>query len=138
MNHKVLLYIDDDPEDMEFFREALRTVDPSCECVGARNGLEGLNLLTTLTPDLIFLDINMPVMDGKEMLKSIQVDSRLNKLPVFMLSTTTNPREREVFRKLGAKACLIKPNSFEALCDTLRNFLQEVPSENLQRGGYTS
>jgi CheY-like chemotaxis protein len=126
MNNKLLLYIDDDPEDMEFFREAVETVDPSCVCIGARNGAEGLQLLSTITPDLIFLDINMPVMDGKETLRSIQVDSRLNKLPVFMLSTTTNPREREVFRKLGAKACLIKPNSFTALCETLKGYLKEV------------
>jgi CheY-like chemotaxis protein len=126
MSHKVLLYIDDDPEDMEFFREAVRTVAPSCVCVGARNGQEGLKLLSTFTPDLIFLDINMPIMDGRETLQSIQVDSRLNKLPVFMLSTTTNPGEREVFRKLGAKACLVKPNSFDALCDTLKVFLKEV------------
>jgi len=126
MNNKLLLYIDDDPEDMEFFREALKTVDPSCICIGARNGAEGLQLLTKITPDMIFLDINMPVMDGKETLKSIQVDSRLNKLPVFMLSTTSNPREREVFRKLGAKACLIKPSSFNALCDTLKDYLQGV------------
>ena len=126
MTNKVLLYIDDDPEDMEFFREALKTVDPSCVCISARNGAEGLQLLATITPDIIFLDINMPVMDGKETLKSIQVDSRLNKLPVFMLSTTTNPREREVFRKLGAKACLVKPNSFNALCNTLKDYLQEA------------
>jgi CheY-like chemotaxis protein len=127
MNNKVLLYIDDDPEDMEFFREAVKLIDPSCLCVGARNGVEALKLLSTLTPDLIFLDINMPVMDGKETLRSIQTDHRLSKLPVFMLSTTSNPREREVFRELGAKAFLVKPTSFNALCDTLKDYLQEVP-----------
>ncbi len=127
MNKKVLLYIDDDQEDIEFFREAVRSIDPSCVCLDARNGEEGLKLLSTLTPDYIFLDINMPVMDGKETLKSIQIDKRLNKLPVYMLSTTSNPREREVFRKLGAKACLIKPNSFNALCDTLKSYLKDSP-----------
>jgi CheY-like chemotaxis protein len=128
MHKKVLLYIDDDPEDIEFFRDAVKAINPSYVCVGARNGEEGLKVLSTLTPDLIFLDINMPVMDGKETLKSIQVDNRLRKLPVLMLSTSSNPREREVFRKLGAKACLVKPNSFNALCDTLKGYLQEVPS----------
>ena len=127
MSNRVLLYIDDDAEDMEFFREAVRSIDPSCVCFGARNGVEGLNLLSTLTPDIIFLDINMPVMDGKETLRSIQRDTRLNKLPVFMLSTTSNPREREVYRKLGAKAFLVKPSSFNALCETLKDYLQEVP-----------
>ena len=126
MNNKVLLYIDDDPEDMEFFREAVKAIDPSFVCIGARNGAEGLQLLTKVTPDLIFLDINMPVMDGKETLKSIQVDSRLSKVPVLMLSTTSNPRERETFRKVRAKACLIKPDSFNAVCDTLKDYLQEV------------
>jgi CheY-like chemotaxis protein len=124
---KVLLYIDDDPEDMEFFREAVRVVDPSYVCVGARNGAEGLNVLTTLTPDLVFLDINMPVMDGKETLRSIRTDKRFNKLPVLMLSTTSNPIEHEVFRTMGANACLIKPNTFEGLCDTLKDYLQPIP-----------
>ena len=126
MDSKVLLYIDDDPEDMELFCDAIKAIDPSYVCVGARNGKEGLNLLSNLTPDFIFLDINMPVMDGKETLKSIQVDPRLRDLPVLILSTSSNPQEREAFRRLGAKACLTKPNTFDALYNSLKDFLQPV------------
>jgi CheY-like chemotaxis protein len=126
MESKVLVYIDDDPEDMELFCEAVKVINPSYTCVGARNGKEGLRLLSSLTPDLIFLDINMPVMDGTETLKSIKVDSRLNKLPVLMLSTTSDPRERETFKKLGAKACLTKPSTFDGLCSTLKRYLVGV------------
>ena len=126
MDSKVLLYIDVDPEDMELFCDAVKTIDPSWICLGGRNGQEGLDILINLTPDLIFLDTNMPVMDGKETLQSIQVDERLKDLPVLILSTTSNPQEREVFRRLGAKACLTKPNTFDALCNTLKDFLQPV------------
>lgn len=126
MEGKVLLYIDDDPEDMELFCDAVKVIDPSYVCIGAKNGQEGLELLSRLTPDFIFLDINMPVMDGKETLQSIQVDQRLKDLPVLILSTSSNPKEREVFRRLGARAYLTKPNTFDALCETLRDFLHPV------------
>ena len=62
----VVLNVDDDHEDREFFCDALREIDPSVVCLIAASGMEALALLQDrdALPDYIFLDINMPMMDG--------------------------------------------------------------------------
>lgn len=118
----LLLCIDDDSEDVDFFCEAVKVVDPSCTCLVARNGLEGLQLLETILPDFIFLDVNMPVMNGKETLGAIKKNSRLMAIPVCMLSTSTNKTELITYQEMGAHKCFVKPNTFEDLCRMLKDF----------------
>lgn len=66
----VILAVDDDPEDFEFFTEAVMDIDKSIVVLTATNGQQALDLLNNLiiAPDFIFLDINMPVMDGRKCL----------------------------------------------------------------------
>ena len=118
----LLLCIDDDPEDVDFFCEAMKMVDPSATCLVARNGRDGLKLLETTLPDFIFLDINMPVMGGKETLAAIKKNSRLMAVPVCILSTSVNKAETMTYREMGAYRCFIKPNTFEELCRMLKDF----------------
>jgi CheY-like chemotaxis protein len=120
-----LLCIDDDPEDIELFREAVRMIDDSFTCVEASNGLEGLDILRKTIPDYIFLDMNMPIMDGKETLRVIRGDERLDSVPVYMLSTSSDFKEAESCRRLGAKKWLVKPGSFQELISRLRSVLDE-------------
>jgi CheY-like chemotaxis protein len=61
-----LLCIDDDPDDFMFFEEAVKGPQWACECIHAKDGLKALAILETLLPDLIFLDNNMPSMNGLE------------------------------------------------------------------------
>lgn len=118
-----LLCVDDDPEDVELFQDAVKIIDNECTCVVANNGCEALRTLATLKPDYIFLDINMPVMDGKETLRSIRSDRRFNATPVCILSTSTSKPEADLCRILGANRWLVKPNSFEELIASLRTVL---------------
>ncbi len=118
-----LLCIDDDPEDVEMFQDAVRLIDPGYTCVVANNGREGLGILATTLPDYIFLDINMPVMDGKETLRNIRQDQRFDSVPVCILSTSTSKSEADLCRILGATNCLVKPNTFEELVWGLRTCL---------------
>src|SRR5687767_10994117 len=120
----ILLCIDDDPEDVELFRDAVKTINSTYVCLVAWNGKQGLDILSHLRPDFIFLDINMPLMGGKETLQTIRQDQRLEKVPVCVLSTTTNTDEINVYKKMGATECLIKPNTFEGLCNALRILFQ--------------
>ena len=120
----MILFVDDDAEDIELFYEAVQKIDNSCVCVTAHNGKDALRLLNTISPDMIFLDINMPIMDGKETLQRIQKDVRLREIPVCVLSTTANPYEIEQYKKMGATACLTKPNSFEGLLSTLKHLFK--------------
>ena len=117
----IVLNVDDDLEDREFFCEALREVDPSITCLIAGSGMEALSLLEEQNPlpDYIFLDINMPMMDGKQCLKMLKSIPHLEPIPVIMYSTSTDTREiRECYR-LGAEDFLIKPHSYEKLVNDL-------------------
>lgn len=117
----VVLNIDDDQEDRDFFCEALREIDPSIVCLMAASGFEALALLQSHmpVPDFIFLDINMPMMDGKQCLRKIKNIPQLAPIPVVMYSTSTNTREIRECYKLGAVDFLIKPCSYEKLVNDL-------------------
>jgi len=129
----VILCIDDDSEDVELFCEAVRTIDESHTCVVAKNGQQGLDVLRNVLPDFIFLDVNMPVLDGKSTLKIIRGTKDFKQLPICIYSTSITSRDAEMYRKMGADHCIIKPNNFDKLCDALRDIfapvaLQVVPA----------
>lgn len=117
----VILNVDDDQEDREFFCDALREIDPAISCLIAASGMEALALLKnqTILPDYIFLDINMPLMDGKQCLKALKSIPEFQQIPVIMYSTTTDTREIKECYKLGAEDFLIKPHSYEKLVHDL-------------------
>lgn len=117
----VVLNVDDDPEDRDFFCEALREIDPAITCLIAGSGMEALALLETASvlPDYIFLDINMPMMDGKQCLKALKSIPEFEAIPVIMYSTSTDTREIKECYRLGAEDFLIKPHSFEKLVNDL-------------------
>lgn len=122
----VVLNVDDDQEDREFFCDALREIDPSITCLTAGGGAEALRLLEKgpLLPDYIFLDINMPMMDGKQCLKALKGIPRFEVIPVIMYSTSTDTREIKECYKLGAVDFLIKPHSFEKLVNDLTSIFE--------------
>lgn len=121
----VILYVDDDVEDIEIFIEAVKECDASIKCLIAQNGVEAMDLLhSDLLPDLIFLDINMPVINGKVILTEIRKDHKFKDIPVVMYSTTMNPSEIEEYRKMGANHFLIKHNHFQDLVDQMTAILR--------------
>jgi CheY-like chemotaxis protein len=120
-----LLFIDDDADDIEIFREAVKEIDSTYTCVIATSGREGLNLLKNINPDFIFLDINMPLMNGQETLRYIRAEKHLNAVPVCMLSTHIDENDRGMYIRMGAAECLTKPRSFTALCQMLQSIFQK-------------
>lgn len=121
----LLLCIDDDPEDVELFRDAIKIIDKSFTCVAASNGVEGLAILNETIPDRIFLDMNMPLMDGKETLRTIRGDQRFDSVPIYILSTSNNRREAELCRTLGANRWFVKPDTFQELVKRLKTVFEE-------------
>jgi CheY-like chemotaxis protein len=116
----IVLYVDDDPEDIEIFVEAVKECDASIQCLIAQNGKKAMDILhSDLLPNFIFLDINMPVINGKVILKEIRKDKKFNDIPVIMYSTTMNQNEIEEYKKMGANHFLIKHNHFQDLCDAV-------------------
>lgn len=123
-----ILYADDDHDDRELMSEALHKVDPSISCLTANDGQNALDILNKSSdlPDYIFLDVNMPVMDGKKCLVELKKDQRLRDIPVVIYSTTTDNTEIKQLYNLGASSFIHKPNNFSDLCSALNMFVRLV------------
>jgi CheY-like chemotaxis protein len=113
----VFFLVDDDADDRLIFTMALGCLHSKIECITAKDGEEALEMLKneTFTPDFIFLDLNMPRVDGKECLVQIRKMERLQKVPVYIYSTSLQEKDREETLSLGATGYFIKPYSTTAL-----------------------
>lgn len=120
------LYADDDPEDLETLSDVLNAIIPGSTCIHARDGVEVLDILehAPSVPDFIFLDINMPLMDGRACLKELKKDERFASVPVVIYTTSNNPRDQQLCMELGASAYFVKPTTFTKAVESLREFLK--------------
>lgn len=121
----LILIVDDDLDDITLFCDAIREIDAESECMLAKNGKEALILLETLDelPDIIFLDINMPIMNGKEFLLIGKQHSRLKDIPIVMYSTTNKVKEIEEFYRLGAMGFITKAVTLNKVIADVREIL---------------
>jgi response regulator of citrate/malate metabolism len=121
------LIIDDDADDQEIFIMTMEKVNTDVQCYTSDNGVEALHMLETkaLIPDYIFLDVNMPKMNGIACLKQIKNLPHLKRTKVFMYSTTSEGSTVEESTKLGATDFIIKPASTTVLKQVLTNLLQQ-------------
>ncbi|PZX58225.1 response regulator receiver domain-containing protein [Algoriphagus ratkowskyi] len=124
--NKIFL-IDDDEDDQLFFKDALELINPLLQCDTAGNGKIALEKLKNndSLPDLIFLDLNMPVMNGFEFLTEIKNKNHFNKIPIGIFTTSNIIDDIERTKNLGAKFFFTKPSDFKVLCIKLRNLLKE-------------
>ncbi|MFH1709853.1 MAG: response regulator [bacterium] len=85
----------------------------------ASNGLKGLEMARTEKPDMIFLDVMMPGLDGIAVLKSLKSDTELKDIPVVMLSAVETEKAKEETRDLNVEAYLNKPLEMQVLLDKI-------------------
>lgn len=114
-----ILYVDDDQDDLMLIADAFEQYASHLSVVQAHNGLEGLTTLKKMQekrhlPCLVVLDINMPLMDGKEMLKKLRSNSDFQDLPVILFSTSNNPKEK-LFAQDHNAEFITKPVDFSNL-----------------------
>jgi CheY-like chemotaxis protein len=120
-----LLLVDDDPDDQEFFKLALQSIREEITFATAGNGQEALDLLRTQScmPDLIFLDMNMPLMNGLTFLEKIKATTDLRHIPVIVYTTSDEKQEKNLATALGAADFVTKPTRFNDLCQLLQEKL---------------
>jgi CheY-like chemotaxis protein len=129
-----ILFIDDDPDDRELFCEAaaflnetefVSVINHKINCLTATNGSRAVILLEGLEipPGLIFMDINMPIMGGKECLQFLKSSEKYSKIPIVMLSTTCTDEQVREFKAIGAMDCLTKPTTFNGLVKVLSKYI---------------
>jgi CheY-like chemotaxis protein len=119
-----ILNVDDDIEDIEIFCDAVREIDSSIICLIAKSAEEALQILNSEIelPAYIFLDINMPKVDGHTCLKEIRKDMRLKQIPVVMYSTFKQKSDMAIYLELDAEF-LTKQNNFYQLVEELKKIL---------------
>jgi CheY-like chemotaxis protein len=124
MNERICFLIDDDIDDQEIFALALKQVGMHFTCLTASNGYEALEKLNTeqVSPDYIFLDLNMPRMNGKECLSEIRKIKHLNHIPLVIYSTSSSRSDIRDTRVLGATDFITKPFSVSELKEILVAF----------------
>jgi CheY-like chemotaxis protein len=125
MLYQNILLIDDDEDDQEIFLSALDNAADSVNCVTLSNAVVAFDKLrkSELPTDIIFLDLNMPLMNGQEFLTEIKKQQDLKHIPVIILSTSSNVSTIQQTKKLGATDFITKPDSFDELVRILRNVL---------------
>ena len=127
MYPKILL-IDDDDDDQFIFLAALDEMIPDGHCHISNNALEALRYLhdSTETPDMLFLDLNMPLMNGFEFLLMLKSDLRFSPIHVIIFSTSDNPEDLERAKELGALQFITKTPDIQLLKKDLRNIFDSA------------
>lgn len=116
---KTLLIVDDSTDDAEVIRMAIEEAGLPIECLVATNGLDGLQAAETWKPDLIFLDINMPVMNGIDVLMALRQLPDLWTIPTIVFSNSRNETDIRAALMAGARAYTPKFRDYEDLRDYL-------------------
>src|SRR5476651_2273666 len=124
MRYKILT-VDDSKTVRIIVRKAFKPFD--CDILEAGNGVEGLAIASKEVPDLILLDVTMPVMDGIEMLTKLKSDSALKQIPVMMLTAEGGREVVMKIAKLGIRDYVVKPFKEDALIDKVGRIIDLKP-----------
>lgn len=119
------LLIDDDLDDQEIFLLALQDIGSPVKCILANDGFHALQMLhqdASFVPDYIFIDLNMPRMNGKQCVKELKKIEHISHVPVIMYSTSSSQNDVEESKKLGVAHFITKPTSIYTLTQTLAEF----------------
>lgn len=124
---RVILIIEDNPGDIRLMREALRDMQPPVNLQVAMDGDEALSFLrqegkhaAAPSPELIFLDFNLPKSDSRDILRQIKEDSDLRLIPVAVLTTSDAERDIRDAYELRANCYLRKPVDLDSFFGTIR------------------
>jgi CheY-like chemotaxis protein len=118
MQKNTILWADDDADDLQMMREILLKNNKDYKIIEVNNGKEALNFLSNIEeaqyPSLIILDINMPVLDGKETLSILKKEKKYQQIPVVVFTTSESQLDKIFCKKFGTEM-ITKPPNFKNL-----------------------
>lgn len=131
MKNKIILLVEDNPDDVALTLRALKKSKIMNEVVVAQDGVEALEYLfltgkyagrdTKALPQVVLLDLKMPRMDGLEVLQRVRSAEQTKLLPVVVLTTSSEDKDRVESYKLGANSYIRKPVDFEQFVKAVQN-----------------
>lgn len=125
---RLILIVEDNPGDIRLMREALRDMHPPVTLQFATDGEEALSFLqrqgkysSAETPELIFLDFNLPKADSRDILRQIKADPKLRLIPIAVFTTSDAERDIREAYELHANCYLRKPVDLDSFFKTIRD-----------------
>lgn len=126
----VILLVEDDRVDVMTVQRALEIHNISNPLYVARTGVEALGMLRgdgfhriEPTPSLVLLDLNLPKMGGIELLKELRADPEFHSLPVIVLTSSNEPRDRDAAFEFEVEDYIVKPHSFDEFSSAIATVL---------------
>ncbi len=125
MGYKTFFYIDNDRDDIDFFAMALNRLSAAVSYILFTDAGEALQILVTgeTPPDIIFLDLNMPVINGHEFLSKLKTIESLQDITVIILSTSSDAHTIQQLKNEGATDFITKPSGIKELSTLLQPYL---------------
>jgi len=127
---KIILLVEDNPDDVELTLRALKKNNITNEVVVAKDGVEAIDYLfgtgahegrdTSIQPVVVLLDLKLPKVDGLEVLKRLRADERIKLTPVVILTSSKEERDLMNGYELGANSYIRKPVNFDQFSDAVR------------------
>jgi len=121
--YKKILLIDDDEDEQFFFTEALKEINAHVKFFFAANSKEGIDLLKFLLPDIVFIDINMPALNGFDCLEIIKDAGEAKNVNMVIYSTGVNEDVCKTAIQKGAITCIKKQATIHDLAMILQKIL---------------
>ena len=129
-----ILLVDDDDDDRMIFKSVVNEVSPAIEITEALNGCEAMAVLDNWhpqVPDIIFLDLNMPKMDGYSFLKEIKNKEAFKTIPIAIYTTSMQENDIELTYNGGANIFITKPSDMQELFIILEHIFK-IPANKLK------
>ncbi len=125
MREKRILLVEDDPDDVELTMRALKRHKIVNEVVVAHDGAEALELLLDgdlkeHPPELVLLDLKLPKVDGLEVLRRLRKEPRFHRLPIVVLTSSTEERDLVASYENGANSFIRKPVDYDQFAEAVR------------------
>lgn len=123
----IIVLADDDEDDRHFFKMAVESTGLSCSVILLKDGTEFKDYLGAATekPVIVFLDINMPRIDGFECLELVRTKYNPNEVAVVMYTTSNSQADRQQAMELGANEYLVKPTGFSELKEIIARLVEK-------------
>jgi len=135
MNIKKILMADDDDEDVDIFKDVLTELAYDLNLEVAANGIELMKMLgeSEVSPELIFLDLNMPLKNGMVCLQEIKANQRWKDVKVIILSTSSHQDQKKAAYDKGADFYMVKSSNYvdfkNSIIDCLQNNWQVIKNK---------
>lgn len=134
-NLSTILWADDDPDDLDMMHEVLKDIDHNYNIVEVNNGRKALDYLHSIKhaedlPCLVILDMNMPVLSGRETLVRLKKDPRFTSLSIVMFTTSNSPLDQTFCKQYGVEM-ITKPPSLNSLRKTVLQLLSHCTEKTV-------